>query len=60
MNDFAGSLPRTQQRPEAETYRWFVENERIEQGSAKYGLALPHVLEDDQHLPLLPADPKNS
>ena len=52
--------PRTRQQPEAETYRWFVENERIEGGSAKYGLALPHSLEADQRLPLLPADPGNA
>ena len=50
--------PRTRKQPEAETYRWFVENERIEDGSAKYGLALHHALETDQRLPLLPADPE--
>jgi CRISPR-associated protein (TIGR03986 family) len=52
--------PRTQKRPEAETYRWFVANERIEDRKPKYGLALPHVLEDDQRLPLLPPDPGNA
>jgi CRISPR-associated protein (TIGR03986 family) len=52
--------PRTQTKPEAETYRWFVENERMTGNSAKYGFALPHVLEDDQCLPLLPADPGNA
>jgi hypothetical protein len=46
--------PRTQKAPEAETYRWFVANEQIEGGKAKYGFALPHVLEDNQDLPLLP------
>jgi CRISPR-associated protein (TIGR03986 family) len=46
--------PRTQQQPEAETYRWFVANEQIEHGNAKYGFALPHVLEGDQRLPHLP------
>jgi hypothetical protein len=51
--------PRTQERPEAETYRWFVENERVTGNSAKYGIALPHVLEDDQRLPHLPAGPGN-
>ena len=46
--------PRTQQKPEPETYRWFVANERIADGRTEYGFALPHVLEDDQRLPLLP------
>ena len=46
--------PRTQNAPEAETYRWFAANEQIEGGKAKYGFALPHVLEDNQDLPLLP------
>src|SRR5262249_10543789 len=46
--------PRTQRVPEAETYRWFVENERIEKRGIRYGFALPHVLEDNQELPFLP------
>jgi hypothetical protein len=46
--------PRTQNAPEAETYRWFAANEQIKDGSAKYGFSLPHVLEDNQDLPLLP------
>ena len=51
--------PRTRKEPEAETYRWFVENERVHGKNARYGFALPHVLEDDQSLPLLPQDPGN-
>jgi CRISPR-associated protein (TIGR03986 family) len=49
--------PRTHREPEAETYRWFVENERMRGKKAGYGLALPHVLEEDQRLPLLPREP---
>lgn len=52
--------PRTQKEPEAETYRWFVENERISKDKPRYGLALPHALEKDQRLPLLPKDPRNT
>jgi CRISPR-associated protein (TIGR03986 family) len=48
--------PRTQRAPEAETYRWFVENERIEKRRIRYGFALPHALEDNQDLPFLPRD----
>jgi hypothetical protein len=47
--------PRTRQEPEAETYRWFVENERMQGKEARYGFALPHVLEEVQRLPLPPA-----
>lgn len=46
--------PRTSRQPEAETYRWFVANERIENGETAHGIALPHVLETDQRLPYLP------
>jgi CRISPR-associated protein (TIGR03986 family) len=46
--------PRTQPEPEAETYRWFVANERVEDRKVRHGFALPHVLEDDQRLPFLP------
>jgi CRISPR-associated protein (TIGR03986 family) len=49
--------PRTQEQPEAETYRWFVENERVHGQNARYGFALPHVLEEDQCLPHLPRIP---
>jgi CRISPR-associated protein (TIGR03986 family) len=52
--------PRTSKQPEPETYRWFVENERMRGQNARYGFALPHVLEDDQRLPLLPQDPGNT
>jgi hypothetical protein len=52
--------PRTRAEPEAETYRWFVENERVSGKDARYGFALPHALEDDQRLPLLPKDPGNT
>lgn len=45
---------RTQKAPEAETYRWFVANEQIVERRVKHGIALPHVLEDDQRLPYLP------
>ena len=48
--------PRTQREPEAETYRWFVENERIKDGSVRYRFALPHALEDNQDLPFLSRD----
>ncbi len=48
--------PRTQEAPQAEGYRWFVANERVHGGQTEYGLALPHVLEPDQRLPLLPPD----
>ena len=48
--------PRTRTEPEAETYRWFVENERMTGEDARYGLALPHVLEEDQRLPYLPQE----
>ena len=48
--------PRTRTEPEAETYRWFVENERMTGEDARYGLALPHVLEEDQPLPYLPQE----
>lgn len=48
--------PRTQPAPHAETYTWFVENERVTGDAPRYGLALPHVLEEDQRLPLLPPD----
>jgi hypothetical protein len=47
-------LPPDAERSEAETYRWFVAHEQIKDGSAKYGFSLPHVLEDNQDLPLLP------
>jgi hypothetical protein len=56
----AAHYPRTQEQPEAETYRWFVENERMRGDKPRYGLALPHVLEEDQRLPLLPQDPRNT
>ena len=46
--------PRTRKEPEAETYRWFVANERIADKKVEYGFALPHILEDDQRLPHLP------
>ncbi len=52
--------PRTQPEPEAETYRWFVANERIENRQVSYGFALPHALEDDQRLPLLPPGGDNT
>jgi CRISPR-associated protein (TIGR03986 family) len=51
--------PRTSKEPEAETYRWFVENERMRGQEARYGFALPHVLEEDQRLPHLPREPGN-
>ena len=51
--------PRTQEKPEAETYRWFVANEQIQYRETRYGFALPHVLEDDQRLPLLPPSRDN-
>lgn len=51
--------PRTRKEPEAETYRWFVANEQIDQGQPKYGFALPHALENDQRLPLLPPAREN-
>jgi CRISPR-associated protein (TIGR03986 family) len=47
--------PRTQADPEAETYRWFDANEQIKHGVTRYGIALPHVLEENQQLPLLPS-----
>ncbi len=47
------AYPRTRTQPEAETYRWFVANEKIKQGRPDPGLALPHVLEQDQKLPFL-------
>ena len=43
--------PRTSEEPQAETYQWFVENERMRGKDVRYGLNLPHVLEDDQRLP---------
>lgn len=49
--------PRTSRQPEAQTYRWFVANERIVNGQTAHGIALPHVLEDDQRLPYLPPSP---
>jgi CRISPR-associated protein (TIGR03986 family) len=52
----AACYPRTQREPEAETYRWFVENDRIKDRKVKYGFALPHVLEDNQDLPFLPRE----
>jgi CRISPR-associated protein (TIGR03986 family) len=52
--------PRTRQQPEAETYRWFTENERVHGSDTRYGFALPHVGEDDQRLPHLPQDPGNT
>ena len=55
--DVPAHYPRTRKEPEPETYRWFVENERMQGKNARYGIALPHVLEDDQRLPFLPNDP---
>jgi CRISPR-associated protein (TIGR03986 family) len=52
--------PRTRKDPEAETYRWFVENERMQGERTRYGFALPHVLEEDQRLPFLPREPGNA
>lgn len=52
--DRPAAYPRTQRQPQAETYRWFVANERIKDRHPIYGLALPHVLEDNQDLPYLP------
>ncbi|MBV9381315.1 MAG: TIGR03986 family CRISPR-associated RAMP protein [Streptosporangiaceae bacterium] len=48
--------PRTQREPEAETYHWFVENDRIKSRRVRYGFALPHVLEENQDMPFLPRD----
>ena len=47
--------PRTSPAPEAETYRWFVANERAEKGELPYGYSLP-LVDDDQGglLPYLP------
>jgi|HubBroStandDraft_1064217.scaffolds.fasta_scaffold09000_3 CRISPR-associated protein (TIGR03986 family) len=50
------AYPRTRRAPEAETYRWFVANEKIKDGKPAYGFALPHVLEDDQRLPFINPD----
>jgi hypothetical protein len=50
------AYPRTNREPEAETYRWFVANEKIKNGKPEYGLALPHVLEDSQSLPFINPD----
>ncbi len=48
------AYPRTSRRPQADTYRWFVANEKIENRKPRFGFALPHVLEENQDLPYLP------
>ena len=58
--DVPTHYPRTRQAPEAETYRWFVENERMQGKEARYGFALPHVLEEDQRIPFLSREPGNT
>ncbi|MGC5388566.1 TIGR03986 family type III CRISPR-associated RAMP protein [Micromonospora chalcea] len=45
--------PRTSPEPQAESYRWFVENDRMKGGKAVEGWALPHVRDAEQQLPYL-------
>jgi CRISPR-associated protein (TIGR03986 family) len=47
------AYPRTRREPEAETYRWFVANEKIANRRPEHGIALPHALEQNQDLPYL-------
>ncbi|MFC8849725.1 MULTISPECIES: TIGR03986 family CRISPR-associated RAMP protein [unclassified Micromonospora] len=46
--------PRTTPEPQAESYEWFVENERLH--IAGRGLALPHVRDPEQRLPYTGSD----
>lgn len=45
--------PRLTRRPQAESYEWFVANERLEKKSVVEGWALPHVRDPEQRLPYL-------
>ncbi|WP_320064290.1 TIGR03986 family CRISPR-associated RAMP protein [Micromonospora sp. RTGN7] len=46
--------PRVSPEPQAESYEWFVENDRIEGGEVAEGWPLPHVRDPEQRLPYLP------
>jgi CRISPR-associated protein (TIGR03986 family) len=48
--------PRETPIPEAESYKWFVANERTPRAGVVEGWALPHVRDTEQRLPYLPAD----
>ncbi|MBF9129146.1 TIGR03986 family CRISPR-associated RAMP protein [Plantactinospora sp. S1510] len=45
--------PRKTPEPQAESYQWFVANDRIERGRVAEGWPLPHVRDGEQRLPYL-------
>ncbi len=45
--------PRLTREPQAESYAWFVENERVKSGEIEAGWSLPHVRDKEQRLPYL-------
>lgn len=47
--------PRETPEPQAESYKWFVANDRIKGGEVGEGWALPHVRDAEQRLPYLDA-----
>ncbi|MDQ1294549.1 MAG: hypothetical protein QG608_2434 [Actinomycetota bacterium] len=48
--------PRLDSRPQKESYRWFVINEKSTKNSLVHGWSLPHVRDDEQRLPYLDED----
>jgi CRISPR-associated protein (TIGR03986 family) len=48
--------PRTSPEPRAESYEWFVANDRTPREGVMHGWALPHARDQEQRLPYLTGD----
>ncbi|HEY6798599.1 MAG TPA: TIGR03986 family CRISPR-associated RAMP protein [Kineosporiaceae bacterium] len=57
VTDHPVHYPRPVERPQPESYTWFVENDRVTRDGVTRGWALPHVRDQVQQLPYVTPDP---